>query len=133
MVELMIVVAVVSVLASIIIPKMTGTRYNAKLRSCVTNIRHIVIAAQTFSNENNGVYPNTGWINQAHNLVSGGYLKSAPICPARIGSGDSYYFGPSGAYPGDYYILCSNPSGQWHPSCPNNRPVIWMGHGLSLI
>jgi len=41
MIELMIVIAIISILATIIIPKMTGARDKSKLEACKTNLKHI--------------------------------------------------------------------------------------------
>jgi len=129
MVELMIVIAIISVLATIIIPKMSGARDSSKLEACKLNLRHIATAVSMYMNDN-GEAPTLGIINSGHILISQGYLKAIPVCPGKPGGGNSYYIGDaSGTYPGDYAINCLNASSLCHPAYIPWRPLYYLGHG----
>ena len=84
LVELMIVIAIISVLATIIIPKMSGSRDKAKLATCKANLRHISIAMEMYGNDNNGfMCPTkdpTEWYTVAY-LWDSKYLSFYPMCP----------------------------------------------------
>lgn len=97
MVELMIVIAVIAVLASIIMPKMSGARDKAAIQGCVQNLKKIGIAIEIYSNDNNGNYYPPGSYNYIYPYYSGGcyltpnYMKSSPVCPTGSNSlGYSY-------------------------------------------
>jgi len=111
MVELMIVIAIISVLATIIIPKFSGARDKSKLEACKANIRHISIAMELYANDNNGAYTpctTTTFTNYGNcgYLISGAYLKAAPVCPTGHG-----------------YVIVANHSG--HDSAPNPCTLIY--------
>lgn len=94
LVEVIIVVAIISILASIILPKMGASRERAKLNACKSNLRHIGMAAEMYCNEY-GKYAsaagiNSEYINDTHRFVTLGFLKSAPRCPSQTGTGASY-------------------------------------------
>jgi len=123
MVELTIVIAVIAVLASIIIPKMTGARDKSKLTACKGNLKHLSIALEMYANDNNGYYAPTGaiWYYPPY-LVNSGYLKTEPYCPL----GNRYYihreYGAWRRHPaGTLLVLCySNASG----GIPHNSSLI---------
>lgn len=85
MIELMIVVAIIAILASIIMPKLGAGRNKAQLASCKSNLRHIVIAMQMYSQDNGGYYtPNTGTGYAGYwdcSYLVPTYLRSGLYCP----------------------------------------------------
>lgn len=90
MVEIIIVVAVIAILASIIMPKMMNSRLKANLAACKTNLRHIWIAMELYANDNRGwqtpVTDGTTCYRYCNNyLVPAGYMKAEPYCPAGHG------------------------------------------------
>jgi len=132
MVELMIVVAIISVLASIIMPKFTGARNKSKLEACKGNLKHIAIAIEMYGNDNNGDRgPNsTVTLNASCYLVTGNYLKVVQ-CPL----GNSYNISPhySGGWCTTYSMpldlplaYCQNSSNQ-HPGYAYECPFVWAG------
>jgi len=101
MVELMIVIAIIAVLASIIMPKMTGARNRSTIAACKGNLRQIATAMEMYANENNGNYIPTSYSLPANfcfsnscYLVSAGYMKSGPKCPylSPLRSNQPYYW-----------------------------------------
>lgn len=91
LVELLAVVAILGVLASIIMALVTGARNSARQTQCLSNMRETAKAALLFAADNKGQFPalylgsaygNKGpWSQQ---LADGGYLPSPPhalTCP----------------------------------------------------
>ena len=129
LVELMIVIAIIAVLASIIMPKMGGARARGKLSACLSNLRHTSAAMEMYANDNKGFYPNDAGAGggpitflSTHKLVTTGYLKTNPRCPSSPNGNWSYgYYCPSPYI--YYYIYCSSTVGghaelgfiNWYP------------------
>ena len=116
MVEVIIVVAVIAILASIIIPKMSGSRNKANLAACKTNLRHIAIAIQMYANDNQGwettvTSGSPTYVYCNNYLVPNGYLRSEPYCPAGHGyviHANSNLTGWPGVKNGDTVIYSAN-------------------------
>jgi len=81
MIELMIVIAIIAILATIIMPKFTQARDRSKLQACKTNLRHVGVALEMYANENQRLYPATGSVSSSCILVTAGYLKRDARCP----------------------------------------------------
>ena len=97
MVELIIVVAVIAVLASIIMPKFIGARDKSSMEGCKANLKAVAIAMELYSNDNRGNYYPPGAPNYIYPYYATGcylipdYLKKAPVCPTGPNSqGYSY-------------------------------------------
>jgi len=91
MVELMIVIAIIAVLASIIMPKMSGARQKANLNACMQNVRQIGLAMEMYAQDNNGFHtpytdgaPHYAFVP---NYLIPGYIRAVPTCP----TGHSYW------------------------------------------
>jgi len=135
MVELMIVIAIIAVLASIIMPKMTGARLKSQVTACKANLRNINAAVEMYANDNNGgrgPVSGTSYVilNSSCYLVTTGYLK-AMQCPR----GNNYYIYPSytGGWCGTYgvpqnltLITCTS-SVSGHPGYSSQCPYCWGG------
>ena len=112
MVELIIVVAIIAVLASIIMPKMSGARDKGKLSACKGNLKALAVAIEMYANDNGGSYGGT-WrvVNASHFLVTSGYSKVVQ-CPL----GNNYwtcapYAGYNPAVP--YMIWCMSDTSEY--------------------
>jgi prepilin-type N-terminal cleavage/methylation domain-containing protein len=77
LVEIMIVVAIIGLLASIAIPQWVHARTQSQKNACINNLRQIDAATQTWALDNK-VGPSS---TVAFSNLSG-YLKNAVICPA---------------------------------------------------
>ena len=88
LVELMVVVLIIGILVAIAIPIFNAAKGQAQLKSCMANQRTIEGAFQTYAASNNGTYPSAGDLTASNELVTGSYLKTAPICP---GSQKGYF------------------------------------------
>jgi len=134
MVEVIIVVAVIAVLASIIMPKMTGARQKSALEACKQNLLKLGIAMELYANENSGkCVPSNVWYYPNY-LVTAGCLKAVPLCPL----GNSYYIHglyPTACrdhFPGGYpLVICYTTAsgGVRHPGLGDNCPYYWPGGG----
>jgi len=144
MVEVIIVVAIIAILASIIMPKMTGARTRANLSACMQNIRQIAMAMEMYSNDNNGYhtpYTDGVWHSAfTPNYLIPDYLKALPVCPtghtysvtANCGWGSSSAHSPS---PADIVLsMCGIGSGyapeDRHPGLSRWCPQYVIGSGI---
>jgi len=79
LIELMIAIAIISVLAAIMIPRFASTRYRAYLSACELNVRNLGAALESYRNDQ-AHYP-----DQITDLVvtgGGGTINTLPICPS---------------------------------------------------
>lgn len=83
-VELMTVLVVVGILAALLIPRLTRSRMKTLQTACISNIRNVATALQTYANDNSGLYP-----EQLSRLTEGTTppLRLVPVCP----SGEASY------------------------------------------
>jgi len=140
MVELIIVIAIICILASIIMPKMGGARGKAKLAACKTNLRHIGLAMEMYANDNRGtLYPPALFVGGLANfpindlygpdypyLITLGYLKYNPICP-HVGS--PAYWGWFNGSTG--FVYCATDiSHNAHPGLEENFPRYRFDQGV---
>jgi len=78
LVELLLVVLIIAVLASIVVPRMTGAAAEAKNSKCDANWANLIRALELYATNNDGAYP----ANQTY------FPHGAPVCPY----GDSYVY-----------------------------------------
>jgi len=102
LIELMIVIAIIAILASILVPNFTHSRDRAKLEACKQTLRSVATALEMYNADNNGCYPAaTGggywlYIGDGKPFTSN-YLKQTPFCPNG---------GPSW---GSFVLVCNPP------------------------
>ena len=84
LVELMVVVLIIGILVAIAIPIFNAAKGQAQLKSCMANQRTIEGAFQTYAASNNGTYPTAGDLVASNELITGSYIKKAPICPGSL-------------------------------------------------
>lgn len=105
--EIMIVIAIISILAMVLIPSFTAARNQAKLTSCQTALRNISTIVENYSVDNNDKYPNTNFQVTANSIIKN-YYTSKMMCPVAK---DEYYY---------YYIPNAN---SYQIYCPTtNNP-----------
>jgi len=115
MVELMIVIAVISILVTIIMPKMIQTRVKSKLEGCKANLKNIAVNLEMYANDNKGYYQPSNFmaLNTSHPLYTCGYLRTIPLCPGR-NSGATYSYGIDAYAAGQlrtYLVYCYTSQG----------------------
>ncbi len=57
MIEMLVVIAIIGLLASLLMPSLARARFNARLTACSSNLRQITSAATTYAADSNGFYP----------------------------------------------------------------------------
>ncbi len=89
LVEIMIVVAIIGLLATIAIPNFVKARTTAQMNACINNLRQIDGAIQTWALETKQADDAAVTFTQIS-----GYLKNAVVCPSGGKNfGDSYQLG----------------------------------------
>jgi prepilin-type N-terminal cleavage/methylation domain-containing protein/prepilin-type processing-associated H-X9-DG protein len=78
LIELMVVIAIVGILASLTIPAVLGVRESARRTSCQSNLRQISTGLAHFVSVNN-CYPNAGTYGELPSVVSQGVLAKSSI------------------------------------------------------
>ena len=94
LVELMVVVLIIGILIAIAVPIFNAAKATAQKNTCYANQRTIEGSIQTYQ-ARTGSMPATGVIGGTHDLISGGYIKSAPYCPTG-GTSAQYSINSSG-------------------------------------
>jgi prepilin-type N-terminal cleavage/methylation domain-containing protein len=86
MVELMVVVLIISILVMLAIPVFTAASASTQQRACYANQRTIEGACQTYRSAHPNPAP-AGVVNNAHALITDGYIQRAPVCPLAGATG----------------------------------------------
>src|SRR3954464_1073551 len=82
LVEIMIVVAVIGLLATIAIPNFVRARLKAQQSACINNLRQIDGAKQTWALENKAGAAATPVLSNIQPYLGRGTAGTAPTCPA---------------------------------------------------
>ena len=82
LVEIMIVVAIIGLLATIAIPNFVRARLKAQQSACINNLRQIDGAKQTWALENKASQTTTPVIANIQPYLGRGTAGTAPTCPA---------------------------------------------------
>lgn len=95
LVELLVVVAIIAVLASLLLPSLHKAKQTAKTAVCLGNLRQNVAAAIVYAGDNDYQVPlftNNGSHDYARFLTNGGYLSATPAraCPSGPPYGTKY-------------------------------------------
>ena len=86
LVEIMIVVAIIGLLATIAIPNFVRARLKAQQNACINNLRQIDGAKQTWALENKASQTVTPTIANIQPYMGRGINGTAPTCPADSSS-----------------------------------------------
>ena len=82
LVEIMIVVAIIGLLASIVVPNYVRARDTSQQNACVNNLRQIDGAAQTWALENKKTSSDTYALDVIKPYIKLNSLGNIPSCPA---------------------------------------------------
>lgn len=91
LVELLLVVLILSILASIVVPRLTGAAAEAKNSKCDANWANLIRALELYAVYNDGAYPgsqndfDTAILNETY------FPHGIPVCPY----GDPYVYVPT--------------------------------------
>ena len=86
LVEIMIVVAIIGLLATIAIPNFVRARLKAQQSACINNLRQIDGAKQTWALENKASQTATPVLANVQPYLGRGATGTAPTCPADSAS-----------------------------------------------
>ena len=81
LVEIMVVIAIVALLASIAIPNFVKSREAARRNACIKNLKTIDEAKHLWGIEN--AKTETATAGRTHLIGSDKYIKKMPVCPAN--------------------------------------------------
>ncbi len=84
--ELMVVIAIISILAVVMIPNFVNARNAAKLTNCKTILRNISTVVEMYSQDNEGKYPANDFVITLIGNPLSGYIDKAYICPVAKAS-----------------------------------------------
>ncbi len=82
LVELLLVVLIIAVLASIVVPRLSGAASGAKNAKDDANWANLIRALESYAGNNDGAYPATQTLFDSAILNSNTYFPhGAPVCP----------------------------------------------------
>lgn len=113
LVELLVVVAIIALLASILLPSLGRAREMAKGASCLSNLRNIGISLLVYNQDNQGYYPSSYSYIDGNSGSSGYYHWTAAL------SSDDYVRSvTSGKFPkvANQFVCPSHTAGGWAPT-----------------
>jgi len=110
LIELMIVIAIISILCLIMLPNMMRSPDAAKLSSCKYNLRAIAAAVEIYATDNSGMYPQRLDLLTTVDTNGHAYMRTIPNCPVA-GNNSPYLQG---------YEVVSAPKNAYTLSCQGN-------------
>jgi len=85
LIELMIVILIIGILASIVLPHMVKGRYQAQYTSCQANLRNLASALEIYHTDKDQ-YPDSGELKEKLFQANGAnppYMQPEPTCPSN--------------------------------------------------
>lgn len=120
LIEMLLVVAILSLLIAIILPSMTRARANTRTVVCTSNQRQLSMAAIAYSNNwrgklfpydnNGGLYYNTFWMTLIEAYT--GDMDQLRLCPETV-MNEALQTSPQGAGWGSVKVAWGRPSVDW--------------------
>ena len=131
LVELVVVIAVISILLVILVPNFLRAQAQSQLVSCRANLRDVAVAVELYSMDNKGHFPPARSFTSAI-VGPGKYLPAIPLCPSvKI---DTY--SPSyelNRNPDKYTLYCSGLNHQAAGINRSNYPQFTSGSDLRVV
>lgn len=97
--ELMIVIAIISILAVVLIPNFVNARNAAKLTACQSILKNLGSIVEMYSNDNEGKYPANDFLITLTGNPLMGYIDKDYNCPVvkeyyeyRVAGGGEFYY-----------------------------------------
>ena len=95
LVELLLVVLIIAVLASIVVPRMTGAAAEAKNSKCDANWANLIRAVELYAANNDGAYPATNAAFQSAIVGTAAspttyFPHGPPVCPFATATAYTY-------------------------------------------
>jgi len=116
LIELMIVIAIIAILAAVLVPNFMRAREASRLTACKSNLKNISTAAETYSNDFDGLYPGNTTFNDVSSnsgadslkTLANTYIGKTLNCPAAA---KPYRYRLATASGAGYWIYCPATSG----------------------
>jgi prepilin-type N-terminal cleavage/methylation domain-containing protein/prepilin-type processing-associated H-X9-DG protein len=109
LIEMLVVIAIIAILASLLLPALVGAREKARRASCMSRLQQIGIALNSYTGDYSEYLPgDPGWGagNACHFANSAENADCATLCvpyaPGMVGQGSPVVCGPAGSM--DYYV-----------------------------
>ncbi len=122
LIELMIVIAIIAILASVLVPNFLRARGGGQLTACKANLKNLATSIELYSTDHGGRFCDE------LELLTPNYIKTIPVCP--VAQSDTY----SGAFvatslPDEYSFFCE---GEWHTGMglPPDYPQYFSESGI---
>jgi len=122
LIELMIVIAIISILASILVPNFLRARAQGQRTACQSNLRNVGVALEMYSIDWSARYP-----EELSKLVPS-YLRSLPTCPAA--GVDTYSASYTVARMPDAFTIFCLGANHLPVGLSNNQPFYTSSQGL---
>jgi len=143
--ELLAVIAIISVLAAILLPALAGARERSRGIYCLNNTRQLVLAWQLYADDHEGLLPynlvmtewsartNINWVNDVMTWdLSSDNTNVATITEASLGS---YVVGLTGIYhcPSDHVLSAAQQAAGWNQRIRSYSMNAMVGNAGSAI
>ncbi len=119
LIELMIVIAIIAILAAVLVPNFMRVRRTARFNACLSNVKNISTALESYSVDHGGQYPTSSTELQQ---LADEYVGKPMTCPQTKGPYD-YYFNTSSVV---YIIAC------YSAGSLGTSTVFWTADGRSV-
>lgn len=94
LIEVLVVISIVSVMASMMVPALTSAKEKARITQCMNNLRQLGMAWKMYASERDDTFPNwtvTGTPHGGHiRIVQGNYLASNLLIRLTVCPSDRY-------------------------------------------
>lgn len=91
LIEMLVVIAIISILAAMLSPSLMKARAAALAMSCVNNMKQVGVETQMYTNDYNGFYPyavksekwgeHNGWTEKQYEILCGSARYNSPVWP----------------------------------------------------